>query len=94
MNEAQAIAAAQLRAIRNSLEAAAIAVDTALAALHATPAAEPPGEDEPGIVTAVECRHPDMQDASVMGVDTPQRSYCKACRHYVYEDGRTERVDD
>ncbi len=81
----------QLRAARNALEAAAIAIDVALQALQAS-AAEPPGEGEPGIMTAIECRHEGAASAQVSG--GPQRDYCRQCQSFVYPDGRTEKVND
>ncbi len=84
---------AQLRAARNSLEAACIAVDTSLllmTGVHGS-GTSAPGPDEPGIQTQVECKHPDMEDASVMG--QPPRSHCRACHSFVYPDGRIESDD-
>ncbi len=82
----------QLRAARNALEAAAIAIDVALQALQASAASEPPGEGEPGIVTAIECRHEGAASAQVSG--GPRRDYCRRCQSFVYADGRTEKVNE
>ncbi len=81
----------QLRAARNALEAAAIAIDVALQALQASAASEPPGEGEPGIMTEIECRHEGAASAQVSG--GPQRDYCRLCQSFVYPDGRTEKVN-
>ncbi len=77
---------AQLRAARNSVEAAAIALDTCLEALGST-AATPPGPGEPGQLSAWECDHNGAEDASAMGM--PPRALCKKCQCFVYLDGRT-----
>ncbi len=82
----------QLRAARNALEAAAIAIDVSLQALQAAAASEPPGEGEPGIITAVECRHEGAVSAQVSG--GPQRDYCRLCQSFVYAGGRTEKVNE
>ncbi len=82
----------QLRAARNALEAAAIAIDVSLQALQASAASAPPGEGEPGILTAVECRHEGAVSAQVSG--GPQRDYCRLCQSFVYPDGHAERVNN
>ncbi len=81
----------QLRLARNALEAAAIAIDVSLQALQASAASEPPGEGEPGIMTAIECRHEGAASAQVSG--GPPRDYCRLCQNFFYADGRVEKVN-
>lgn len=80
----------QLRAARNGLEAAAIAIEVAMDAYGGLSASEAPTGDQPGAI--VDCDHPNKEDASVMGGDP--KWYCRDCRHFVFPGGRTERADN
>lgn len=37
-----------------------------------------------------DCPHLQKEDASVMNLGGEQKDYCASCRHYIYQDGRTE----
>ena len=73
----------QLMAARASLEAALVAVDTAIE-LEGRGISEVPDDE-------IKCEHTNSENASAM-MGEP-RKYCSDCRHFVYPGGRTVRAD-
>ncbi len=85
------VVGAQLQATVAATEAAALNARLALVMYQGlTPELDIPlASDEPTL-DDTDCPHLQREDANVMNPNGETREYCKACRHYLYVDGRAE----